>query len=89
MQTTLSIDLAIIGGGIAGLWTLAEARSRGLNALLFEKDQLGCGQTLSSQGIIHGGAKYTLHGKKEAATCNIQSMPERWNKACMLNEGID
>lgn len=74
-------DLIIIGGGIAGLWTLAEARARGLQAILLEKNQLGGGQSLSSQGIIHGGSKYALGGKLTRATTTISDMPHIWQQA--------
>lgn len=73
-----SFDLAIIGGGIAGLWTLAAAREKGLKVVLFEKDQLGCGQSLASQGIIHGGSKYSLTGSLSNASKVISNMPARW-----------
>ena len=32
----LQPDIAIIGGGIAGLWTLSQLRNRGFQAVLFE-----------------------------------------------------
>lgn len=73
-----SFDLAIIGGGIAGLWTLAAAKEKGIKAVLFEKDKLGCGQSLASQGIIHGGSKYSLTGSLSNASKVISSMPSRW-----------
>jgi glycine/D-amino acid oxidase-like deaminating enzyme len=82
-------DLIIIGGGIAGLWTLCEARARGINAILFEKDQLGAGQTLCSQGIIHGGSKYALQAKVTQATSTISAMPKRWLEAFKGNGNID
>ena len=75
------VDTVIVGGGIAGLWTLAAASSRGFNCLLLERDALGCGQTLSSQGIIHGGSKYSLHGTMTQATATISDMPNVWTDA--------
>ncbi|HCS51023.1 MAG TPA: FAD-dependent oxidoreductase, partial [Planctomycetaceae bacterium] len=58
----MEADIVIIGGGIAGLWTLDELRRNGVRALLLENRTLGFGQTISSQGIIHGGLKYSLKG---------------------------
>ena len=58
----LRVDIAIIGGGIAGLWMLSRLRKRGYSALLIESEALGSGQTICSQGIIHGGVKYSLQG---------------------------
>ena len=83
------VDLTIIGGGIAGLWTLAEARANGIRAILLEKNQLGCGQTLASQGIIHGGAKYSLQGSISKATTAIQAMPARWQQAYQGEGPVD
>ena len=81
MSLTLNTDIAIIGGGIAGLWLNAQLRSRGFNTLLIEKNSLGGGQTVKSQGIIHGGAKYALHGALTGSSEAIADMPERWRKA--------
>jgi glycerol-3-phosphate dehydrogenase len=57
------VDVAIVGGGIAGLWLLARLRQRGYGALLIESERLGAGQTICAQGIIHGGAKYACTGR--------------------------
>lgn len=76
-----SVDIVIIGGGIAGLWTLAKARAQGFNAILLERHQLGGEQTLSSQGIIHGGSKYALAGSISKATNMISDMPNTWRAA--------
>jgi len=77
----LYLDLIIIGGGIAGLWTLASALEKGLSAILIEKDTLGGGQTIASQGIIHGGSKYALSAKITRATSMISEMPQIWQAA--------
>ena len=37
----LQTDIAIIGGGVAGLWALNLLRQRGYSTLLFEHDALG------------------------------------------------
>ncbi len=49
-----------------------------------EKTALGAGQTVWSQGILHGGAKYTLRGltdKLAGITPVIARMPEIWRDA--------
>jgi len=66
LNTLVRVDVAIIGGGIAGLWLLARLRQRGYGVLLIESERLGTGQTISSQGIIHGGTKYALRGQVES-----------------------
>ena len=62
MSQALSTDVLIVGGGIAGLWLNARLRRAGYATLLVEADRLGGGQSVKSQGIIHGGTKYALHG---------------------------
>ncbi|MDY0248445.1 MAG: FAD-dependent oxidoreductase [Pseudomonas sp.] len=81
MSLTLNTDIAIIGGGIAGLWLNAQLRQHGFNTLLIEQNSLGGGQTVKSQGIIHGGAKYALHGALTGSSEAIAEMPERWRRA--------
>lgn len=80
------IDIVIFGGGIAGLWTLARLRGMGYQAVLFESNTLGCGQTGASQGIIHGGTKYALTGKLTHSSQAIAGMPELWRK-CIAGQG--
>jgi glycerol-3-phosphate dehydrogenase len=82
----IQTDIAIIGGGVAGLWALNVLRDSGRSAVLFEKDQIGAGQSLASQGMIHGGIKYTLSGATSAASETIGAMPERW-RACLAGTG--
>lgn len=82
----VNVDVAIFGGGIAGLWTLALARARGLSAVLFESARLGTGQTIASQGIIHGGVKYALGGLIGDDSKAIAGMPQRW-RAALRGEG--
>lgn len=79
-------DLLIFGGGIAGLWTLLRARQAGYSALLLEAQAVGGVQSIASQGIIHGGAKYALKGRLSRAAQAIAGMPERW-RACLAGEG--
>lgn len=78
----LSADVVIIGGGIAGLWTLNHLRNQGYQAILLEKNALGAGQTIASQGIIHGGIKYALTGELSNSSVQISDMPALW-QACL------
>ncbi|MGB5600120.1 MAG: FAD-dependent oxidoreductase, partial [Thiothrix litoralis] len=84
----MQVDTLIVGGGIAGLWLLAELRSQGVNALLVS-DELGKGQTIASQGIIHGGTKYALTGKLTGATLAIGDMPRLWRAALNGESAVD
>ena len=83
---TVKVDVAIFGGGVAGLWTLARLRNEGYNAVLFENNSLGGGQTRYAQGIIHGGTKYALTGKLTASSEAISEMPSFW-RACLEGQG--
>ncbi|MDH0893732.1 MULTISPECIES: FAD-dependent oxidoreductase [unclassified Pseudomonas] len=85
MSQSLSTDILIVGGGVAGLWLNARLRGLGYATLLVESASLGGGQSLKSQGIIHGGAKYALHGALTGASEAIADMPRRWLDA--LNGG--
>ncbi|PCJ38915.1 MAG: FAD-binding oxidoreductase [Moraxellaceae bacterium] len=81
--TEFHTDILLLGGGIAGLYLLKLLNNTGYRCMLIEKDQLGGGQTLQSQGIIHGGLKYALGGNLNAESDAIKEMPDRWRK--MLN----
>jgi len=81
LSPSLNIDVAIVGGGIAGLWLLTRLRQHGYGVLLIENQALGAGQTLHAQGIIHGGAKYSLRGQPSAAAVTIAGMPEAWRRS--------
>lgn len=83
----LKCDVVIFGGGVAGLWLLAELRQQGFQTLLLEKDALGAGQTRFAQGIIHGGTKYALMGKITASSEAISEMPGVW-RDCIQGKGI-
>lgn len=82
----LTTDVVIIGAGIAGLWLHHRLNDMGYHALLLENSEIGQGQTLSSQGIIHGGSKYALNGILSKASQVISTMPARW-KACLEGQG--
>jgi glycine/D-amino acid oxidase-like deaminating enzyme len=81
-----SAQIAVIGGGIAGLWLLNRLCNAGYDAVLLERHALGAGQTLASQGIIHGGLKYALNGVLSPASSAIANMPERWRR-CLAGDG--
>jgi glycerol-3-phosphate dehydrogenase len=74
----MRLDVVIFGGGAAGLWLLDDLSRRGARVLLLEANRLGAGQTISSQGIIHGGLKYTLQGALTPSAVQIREMPGLW-----------
>ncbi|WP_169249335.1 FAD-dependent oxidoreductase [Candidatus Competibacter phosphatis] len=89
IQRILNVDAAIVGGGIAGLWLLARLRERGYSALLIESERLGAGQTICAQGIVHGGAKYSLHGQVSRSAEAVAGMPELWRRCLRGEDAID
>ncbi len=89
MNMRYSTDIAIFGGGIAGLWLLKRLRLEGYQAILIETRALGSGQTLASQGIIHGGLKYALSGSLTGAAKVIADMPARWRRCLQGEDPMD
>lgn len=89
MNKAVEADIVIIGGGVAGLWTLNRLRQLGYSAILLESGTLGGGQTHKAQGIIHGGMKYALQGNVTSATSAIADMPRVWQLCLEGNGKID
>ncbi len=88
-EPALGLDVAIFGGGIAGLWLLASLRAAGYSAALLDSGALGQGQSAASQGIIHGGVKYTLNLDVGAAARALGEMPAIWREALAGRAGPD
>lgn len=85
----MHVDIAIFGGGACGLWCLDELVRQGYQAILIERYSLGHGQTISAQGIIHGGLKYTLRGLLTSSAKSIREMPGLWSRAYTGETGPD
>lgn len=82
-------DIVVLGGGVAGLWLANRLTRTGLSVIVIEKEALGCGQTLASQGMIHGGQKYTLNHLLSGPAAKISAMPQRWDDAFAGTGDID
>lgn len=89
MPSAISTDVLIVGAGVAGLWLNARLRHMGYSTVLVERASLGGEQTIKSQGIIHGGTKYALHGALTGASEAIADMPRRWREALAGNGELD
>ncbi|MGZ0781454.1 NAD(P)/FAD-dependent oxidoreductase [Pseudomonas saponiphila] len=89
MPSAISTDVLIVGAGVAGLWLNARLRRQGFSTVLVESASLGGGQSVKSQGIIHGGAKYALHGALTGASEAIADMPRRWREALAGSGELD
>ena len=81
MRDAVELDVAVVGGGIAGLWLWHRLRTLGFDAVLLDKNPLGTGQTIASQGIIHSGIKYTFDGVNRPQTEALSAMPKIWMDA--------
>lgn len=89
MSQALCTDILIVGGGIAGLWLNARLRRLGYATVLVESGALGGGQSVKSQGIIHGGTKYALSGALTGSSEAIADMPRRWREALAGSGELD
>jgi len=54
-------DVVVIGGGINGTGTAADAAGRGLKVLLCEQNDLASATSSNSSKLIHGGLRYLEH----------------------------
>jgi glycine/D-amino acid oxidase-like deaminating enzyme len=82
----IELDIAIMGGGVAGLWLANRLQQQDYTFAVFERDALGGCQTMASQGMIHGGMKYTLAGALTGASETVADMPRHWRN-CLCGDG--
>jgi hypothetical protein len=59
-QQDMSVDVAIIGGGMAGLSVAYELSKRGIKAILLEQTYCGAGATGKSSGFVTSNAELSL-----------------------------
>jgi hypothetical protein len=85
----MGCQVLVCGGGIAGLWAWNRLVSNGFDAILIEREALGGAQTLASQGILHGGQKYSLGGASDGITERLRDQPGRWKRALAGEGGPD
>lgn len=78
MTHAARVDALVVGGGVAGLFTLDALARAGRHALLVEAIALGTGQTTSSQGILHAGVKYALGGVAGDDAVEAAAAADRW-----------
>jgi glycerol-3-phosphate dehydrogenase len=57
------VDLLVVGGGITGAGVLREAATRGMRAILVERDDFAAGTSSRSSKMIHGGLRYIAEGQ--------------------------
>ncbi|MDH3211741.1 MAG: glycerol-3-phosphate dehydrogenase/oxidase [Myxococcales bacterium] len=56
------VELLVIGGGITGAGVLRDAATRGLRALLVEREDFASGTSSRSSKFVHGGLRYIGEG---------------------------
>jgi glycerol-3-phosphate dehydrogenase len=54
-------DVAVVGGGIYGIWALREAARRGFSACLIERGDFVGATSSHSLKVLHGGLRYLQH----------------------------
>lgn len=86
---SLHCNTVVIGGGIAALWTAARLKAAGQSVIVLCQGELGSGQTIASQGVIHGGLKYALGGQLTEASESLADMPARWLAALRGEGAVD
>jgi glycerol-3-phosphate dehydrogenase len=56
------VDLLVVGGGITGAGVLRDAATRGMRALVVEREDFAAGTSGRSSKMIHGGLRYIGEG---------------------------
>lgn len=84
LRENISVDVAIVGGGIAGLSAAQEFAKRGKKVALFEQYFCGSGATGKSSGFVTPNAE--LSCSDFAKKFGMSGAREIWN---MINGGVD
>lgn len=85
----VKVDIVVIGGGIAALWTADALVADGHQVVILTNSPLGEGQTLAAQGVIYGGLKYAVGGKLNDSSEALAAMLHRWAEALRGEGNID
>ena len=62
METAITWDIVVIGGGATGLGIAVDAAQRGFKVLLLEKNDFAKGTSSRSTKLVHGGVRYLAQG---------------------------
>jgi glycine/D-amino acid oxidase-like deaminating enzyme len=54
LEETIEADVAVIGGGLTGLWTARALQERGVSAVVLEAETCGAGASARNGGFLHG-----------------------------------
>ncbi|ADN50885.1 FAD-dependent oxidoreductase [Vulcanisaeta distributa] len=65
----MEFDIAVIGGGVNGVFTALDLALRGLKVVLLERGVVGGGTSGKMHGLLHSGARYVVTDPKAAVEC--------------------
>ena len=57
------VSVLIIGGGVNGIGAFRDLALQGVDALLVERGDFGCGTSAASSHMLHGGLRYLENGE--------------------------
>lgn len=63
------VDVAIIGGGVVGLYTALDLSLRGFSVAVLERGFIGSGTSGRMHGLLHSGARYAVRDPQAAVEC--------------------
>jgi len=66
-------DVAVIGGGIVGLYTALDLTLRDFKVVLLERGAIGSGTSGRMHGLLHSGARYAVRDPNAAIECALES----------------
>lgn len=70
------VDVLVIGGGASGAGVFLDAVSRGLSAVLIEKQDFTAGTSSRSTKLVHGGVRYLEQAVKQLDISKYQLVKE-------------
>jgi len=65
----MNFDVAVVGGGVNGLFTALDLALRGFSVILLERGAIGSGTSGRMHGLLHSGARYAVTDPKAAIEC--------------------
>lgn len=86
VEEAIDVDVVIIGGGIQGLWLLADLVEKGYSAVVLERMRPGYGQTGHSHVFLHQGHMYAaMQGVSDVLTrvTAVQKAHDLWKEALL------
>ncbi|WP_421849185.1 NAD(P)/FAD-dependent oxidoreductase [Oricola sp.] len=69
-------DIAVVGGGVTGLWTALEAARQGLSVILFEKRQISAGASGGVMGALMPHQPVNWDAKKQFQLQGLLSLED-------------